>query len=235
MILPGLIAFVHLFGASLALTLKGGQLGHFPALMLDVGGIQGHNHLAGICQPVVKTQKQNSVGYGDHAGFPGVELTFEGSELLRNARLAFKQILRILMNQDEIVHVPDVKLDAQLFLDEMVERIQDADSGDLNHLASRIVTDLTIILVVQNAAGLLVSPAVDHLPEAVLYHLVRHVRVIALDVAFQHISRCAVLSVKPLQKVLQPHTRFFTFTTICPQYATRRELRWKMRCARSIK
>ena len=89
----------------------------------------------------------------------------------------------------------------------MVYSVQDADSGDLDHLAAGIVSDLPVVLTVENAASLLKCPAIDHFLETVLDHFVRHIRIIALYVAFQHITCRAVLSVVFLQEAFQSFSR----------------------------
>lgn len=121
--------------------------------------------------------------------------------------MAFQQVLLILVNQNEIVHVSDVVPDMQLFLDKMVQRIKNADSGNLDHLAAGVKPHCSVVLPVQHANCLPVCPSVDHLPEAVLHNLVRHVGIISLNVALEHVTLCAVLSVVTLQKAFQPFSR----------------------------
>lgn len=54
------------------------------------------------------------------------------------------------MDQEKIVHVADVQMDVQLLLDEMVKAIQGADAGNLNHLASRIISLVSRILMMKH-------------------------------------------------------------------------------------
>lgn len=175
--------------------------------MLDVGRIQRHNNLAGFGKPVMETKKQNSVGYRGYAGFLGVELTLKALKHLSDANLAFKQILFIIVDEDKVIHVPDVMLDAQFFLDEVIQGVQDADAGDLDHLAAGIETDLMVILTIQNTDCLLIRPSVDDLVKTILHNLVRHVRVVALNITLEHITLRAVLPVEPLQEAFQSFSR----------------------------
>lgn len=126
---------------------------------------------------------------------------------LSDANLAFKQILFILVDENKVIHIPDVMLDMQFFLDEVIQGVQDTDAGDLDHLAAGIETDLVVILTVQNADRLLIRPSVDDLVKAILHNLVGHVRVVTLNVTLEHITLRAVLPVEPLQEAFQPFPR----------------------------
>ena len=120
----------------------------------------------------MESKECDALGQWGYVGFLRVKRTLKRLKLLSNSCLTLGKILLFVMNHDEVVHIPNIEFDVQFFFDKVIHRIEDANSGNLNHLAARIISLFTLILTVQNHQGLLISPSFDNLMKAISYNLV---------------------------------------------------------------
>ena len=125
---------------------------------------------------------------------------------------ALPQIVFVRVNEDEIVHVPDVNLDPQPFLDKMVQLVQHRELNELADLAAEAEPFVAGEAVDHIAHGLRCPPVRYQLPHGGLRCFVRRLREEVADVAFQYPAVSAVLPVVPAQHDLEPAQRIVCAT-----------------------
>lgn len=97
------------------------------------------------------------------------------------------------MYQHKIIHVPQIMLDSQPFLDKMVEIVQHAQFHQLTDLASESNPNITVKRIDHIADRLRRSLIVNTLHDGFLCHVVPSRWEELTHIAFQHPSVCTML------------------------------------------
>ncbi|MCD8052351.1 MAG: hypothetical protein LUE89_11870 [Clostridiales bacterium] len=215
---PRLVTAVNLSFCDFPLLCHGNHAAEFLPLPLDVGRVYDADDLASAGQTVGKAQQLDSVLQRVNPGFGRVQLKLHAAEILRYLPVAGFEAFPVLVDEDKVIHVPQVPFDTQLFLDEVVKRTEDRYSGDLYHLAAGVISHVALILIPQYALCPLVDSWRELLCEGGLCYGMAHVGVIAAYVALQNIAVGSVFPVKLVKELVENVPRkvgAFPFLTGC--------------------
>ena len=136
----------------------------FP-LMLHVLRCDQPDHLACLREPEDKAEERHTLCCLDDPRFLWVRLQSDLLQFLPDLFRAFLKVRSVIADDQEIVHVPDIIFRPETFLDEMIELIQVADAGDLDHLGSGIIAGLFRVLLAHDTDGPVGHTRIQLLPE----------------------------------------------------------------------
>ena len=108
------------------------------------------------------------------------------------------------MDQKEVVHVSDISLDPEPFLNKVIHRIQIADAGDLNHLRAGIISVRFCVLLTHDLNSTHGDIRIESIPEQPFCDVVPHMLVIAMYIALEDIKIRAMLPESSTQELLHP-------------------------------
>lgn len=106
-----------------------------PSFSGDAGGMDFPNDLPGVCHITSDLEEGEPVGEFDDVRFPLIQRHTQFFTLLRNLLLAVFQVLLVLVNEIEVIHVATIPFDTQDFLDIVIDVTR--------HRRGKQLTDLT--------------------------------------------------------------------------------------------
>ena len=117
--------------------------------------------------------------------------------------LARFQILLIIADNQEIIHIPDIKLCVKLLFHKVVKSVQHRNACNLDELTARIVSGVALILFVEDRLYHAENFCWKFLLKQILCNRMAHVGVITMYVELRYIAIMSMLSVISMQELFQ--------------------------------
>ncbi len=120
--------------------------------------------------------------------------------ILKSAAGCFLKFFLRLSNHKEIIHVSHVFLHAQYLFDEMIELVQKRNSCNLNHLTTRIISCVTLVLCFEDGFSPFIYSMRQLTLERSIHCLMPHILIVAFYVALENVEIIPIFQIGSMQQ-----------------------------------
>ena len=157
---PGLVTFRQFSFRQFSIAYLRAQLLDLPALTGDASPIHATNNLSRSGEDVPPTQKLDALPQGIDMRFL-VERQTKRIDFFCDLPQSMFQHRPVRMNQDEIIHVPDIMPDAKPFLDVVIQIVKNRQFNQLACLAPKANTVIPAERI-NDVGDMLIHPVILH-------------------------------------------------------------------------
>jgi len=182
-------------------------LSDLPPFLREFLLVETHGDKTCIRKPVSETEESNTVGKRRDICLLGRETEVSFSKIVFDDPETFHELLPVVAHDLDIVHITDIDLHVHLFLEDVVELVQNRELNQLRYLTSQ--TDSPVIARnpmerINEHEDIIAYPwIINTLGNSLFCHPMRSRAEIVLDIDVQYPAVVAVLAPVALQKVFQ--------------------------------